>query len=131
MDSGRGSSLERDRPCSAVGVARALYGLRGRRNEILGAALFGEPAWDMLLDLYVARREQQRPRSIMDLCVSSRVATTTALRYIAALNEQGLLLIENDPTDRRRRFVLLTGAGEARVAESLLSFVRAFGRECG
>ena len=41
------------RHAAARAKASALLDLRKRREESLGAALFADPAWDILLDLFV------------------------------------------------------------------------------
>ena len=43
-------------------AAREIYAARRRRHKYLPADLFGEPTWDILLDLYVAAREAGLPR---------------------------------------------------------------------
>ena len=41
-------------------AALQLYGIRRERHQFFDNALFGEPAWDMLLILYWAEMEQLR-----------------------------------------------------------------------
>ena len=41
-----------------LALARELYSARRRRARFFPAALFGEAAWDILLDLYIARHER-------------------------------------------------------------------------
>jgi DNA-binding MarR family transcriptional regulator len=81
--------------------------LRLKRNEIIGAPLFRDPAWDMLLDLFVSheRREQV---SMVALALASGVPQSTALRTIQRLEEQGLIVREGDPGDLRRSWVRAT-----------------------
>jgi hypothetical protein len=43
-----------DVPAPVVEEARRHYRLRRMRDQEFGPALFGEPAWDILLDLYIA-----------------------------------------------------------------------------
>jgi len=81
--------------------------LRRSRNELFGPNLFGEPAWDMLLDLYSAHLECGRV-SISSLCIASGVPPTTALRWISVLERGGWLRREPDVHDQRRYFVILT-----------------------
>jgi len=49
---------------------------------------------------------------VTSACIGAAVPTTTALRWIAMLEEKGLIARENDSSDARRVFVKL--AGEAR-----------------
>ena len=88
-------------------LARFVAGFRRiriRRNELLGAPLFRDPAWDMLLELYVAH-EQGRDISISSLCYASGVPASTALRHVQRLEEHGLVEREGDRSDNRRLFV--------------------------
>lgn len=96
-------------------IARRAYRDRRRREEIFDAGnLFGEPAWDMLLDLFIAAKEE-RPISVMSACIGSAVPPTTALRWLTALEQQGLVSRENDPTDARRTFVRLNPDAYAKM----------------
>lgn len=88
-------------------LARRAYADRRRRDHLFDADLFGEPAWDLLLDLFVATREG-RPVSVTSACIAANVPTTTALRWISALEAKGLVVRENDPRDARRALLRLT-----------------------
>ena len=92
--------VEAGREPIALQVRRQLA-LRRRRDGLFPPDLFGEPAWDMLLDLYVAASER-RPISVSSACLAAAVPPTTALRYIATLERSGLIEREADPADRRR-----------------------------
>lgn len=87
-------------------LVRKILKSRGRRTSLFSERLFGEPAWDMLLELYLAELEQQRI-SIGSLCIGSRVAATTALRWIRALECEGLITRTSDPLHGRRILVRL------------------------
>lgn len=81
--------------------------LRLKRNEIMGAPLFRDPAWDMLLDLFVSD-ERGDQVSMVALALASGVPQSTALRTIQRLEEQGLIVREGDPDDLRRSWVRAT-----------------------
>lgn len=101
--------------------------IRMRRNEIIGAHLFRDPAWDMLLELFVAE-EQGKPVSVSSLCYASGVPPTTALRYIALLQKHELITREGDRKDHRRCFVHPTERaveGVARAGAMLIEQVSA------
>lgn len=103
--------------------AKALYAARRRRERIFGAngELFGDPCWDILLDLYVAEHEP-RTVSISSACIAACVAQTTALRWIASLEGRGLLERKNDPQDGRRSYLRLTAVGLRLMEEALVQF---------
>src|SRR5690606_8543352 len=83
------------------------------RARFFDGELFADPAWDILLDLAVARAEQARV-SVTSLCIASGGPPTTALRWIGQMTDAGLLERVKDDSDRRRVFIALTdGAAQA------------------
>jgi DNA-binding MarR family transcriptional regulator len=99
-------------------LAEQIYNERQRRDRFFPADLFGEPAWDILLDLFVASRSNQ-PRSIKEVCISSRVPDATALRYIGQLAAYGLVERRPDKTDQRRKFLRLSPTGYRHMLDYL------------
>lgn len=98
-------------------LARDAYAIRRRRAVIFdNDELFGEPAWDILLDLYVANAEQKSV-SVSSACIGSAAPPTTGLRWLGVLSEQGLILREHDPEDQRRVLVRLTEKGLSAMDE--------------
>lgn len=89
---------------------RQLVRARRERNRFFSAGLFGEPAWDMLLELYAADLSQRRV-TVSNLAEASGTPMTTALRWIDALVKEGFAARRPDPLDKRRVFVALTQAG--------------------
>ena len=107
-----------------VELARQSYEDRRRRTKIFQSDdLFGEPAWDILLDLFIAAKERRRV-SVTSACIGSAVPSTTALRWIAILERQGLLLREADPGDARRVYVKLSARGYQAMLEYFASSSR-------
>jgi DNA-binding MarR family transcriptional regulator len=89
-------------------LALRTYRERRRRNEIFADdTLFGEPAWDILLDLFVAGEKNKRV-AVTSACIGSGVPSTTALRWLNVLELRGLVEREDDNQDARRSFVRLT-----------------------
>lgn len=88
-------------------VIRGIIRARQLRNEFFGARLFADPAWDILLDLMIAKVEK-RSVAVSSLCIAAAVPATTALRWIKQLTEMGLLRRVADPQDGRRVFIELT-----------------------
>lgn len=87
--------------------AREMSRQRQLRTSFLPAALFAEPAWDMLLDLYAAYYEGKEV-AVSSLCIAANVPSTTALRSIETMTEQGCLVRRRDPNDGRRIFLALS-----------------------
>lgn len=69
----------------------------------------------MLLDLYVSRSKGLRPVSVSSLCIASAVPATTALRWINALVQEGLVARQPDLRDKRRVLVSLTDEGSQKL----------------
>jgi DNA-binding MarR family transcriptional regulator len=89
--------------------ARNIIANRRRRHDIFGKAMFGEPAWEMLLLLYALESgARQTITRMADLAGASK---STALRWIDYLEVQRLIRRDSHPTDRRAAFVELTNKG--------------------
>jgi len=101
-----------------LAFARESYAIRRRRGRYLPADLFGEPTWDILLDLYVATREN-RPVPTTSACIGAHVPPTTALRWLRILEARGLVEREDDGRDGRRTFVRLSARGLAAMEDWL------------
>ena len=95
-------------PMSPVTVedVRSIVRLRRLRERFFPADLFADPAWDMLLDLMVARLEKSAI-AVSSLCIAAAVPPTTALRWIKTMTESGLFVRVADPEDGRRVFIEL------------------------
>ncbi|EAQ30101.1 hypothetical protein NAP1_04975 [Erythrobacter sp. NAP1] len=101
--------------------AREAYTMRRRRGTIFdNQELFGEPAWDILLDLYIAHVERKTV-SVSSACIGSAAPPTTGLRWLGVLTEEGLIVREHDPEDQRRVLVRLTERGLAAMDEHFAS----------
>lgn len=97
-------------PATMLAFARETYNVRRRRARFLPADLFGEPTWDILLDLYVATCEN-RSVPTTSACIGAHVPPTTALRWLRILEARGLVEREDDGNDGRRTFVRLSEQG--------------------
>ena len=93
-------------------LSQNLYKLRRIRDKVFGnSEMFGEPAWDMLLDLMIAERKFASI-SVTSVCIASCVPPTTALRWLAILEFEGLVDRTRDALDRRRSFVRISEKGQ-------------------
>ena len=63
--------------------------MRRMRDQIFGSDLFGEPAWDLLLDLYIAASEP-RPLSVIAASIAASEAADD-VRWLRLLEEHGLV----------------------------------------
>lgn len=110
-----------------LATARHIYAERRRRHKFLPADLFGEPTWDILLDLYIASREDRRVPTTSS-CIGAHVPPTTALRWLRILESRGLVEREDDGRDGRRTFVRLTGSGLKAMDDCLASEIKDIAR---
>ena len=108
---------------NADAVYRILIGLRSLGDEILPSGYFHDPAWDVILDL-IAAEKRGRPLSLTSVGAVGRGAASqsTLQRRVLQLADQGILDIDLDPRDRRRRLVRLSRKGHNMVDELLLRF---------
>ncbi|MDE2619710.1 MAG: winged helix-turn-helix transcriptional regulator [Sphingomonadales bacterium] len=97
-------------------VARAVYESRRARNKILPPGLLGEPAWDILLDLY-GNDTGASGMSTKSVCLAADVPYSTAWRCLGALEADGLIERYSDSHDARRNLVRLTARGETAVRQ--------------
>lgn len=88
-------------------VVRQIIANRQARARFFDPALFGDPAWDMLLDLTAAHGEGSQV-SVTSLCIAAGVPATTALRWLTQMVESGIFVRVPDPADRRRAFIALS-----------------------
>jgi DNA-binding MarR family transcriptional regulator len=99
---------------------REIIRLRRQRERYFDNGLFADPAWDILLDLKAAQLEKQMV-SVSSLCIAAAVPPTTALRWISAMTESGMLIRQQDPVDARRVFILLSDETNARIEDYFAS----------
>ncbi len=73
---------------------QSILDIRRQRAEIFGEGLFSDPAWDILLELFAAELGN-RKISLADM--TSIAPESTLARWVAALEERGLVECELDP----------------------------------
>ena len=87
---------------------------RDLRRNLFSRNMFGEPAWDILLALYVIDPDQRR-LSTRELSTLAGHPLTTALRWLDYLEEQDLIDRATNPFDQRVVYVELSAKGRARM----------------
>jgi len=98
---------EQRRDVSLTQLAETILEARRRRAEIFNPAMFGEPAWELLLTLFVMDREGPR-LTIGRLAQVAGTKLTTALRWLEYLEDQAFVRREQHPNDARTAFIELT-----------------------
>jgi DNA-binding MarR family transcriptional regulator len=98
---------------------RKMLKARRLRERFFEFGLFADPAWDILLQLFEAKLGQFRV-SVGALSIGTGVPSSTALRWIRALEQKGLIRRRPDPFDARRIYVELSEEGSETMMELFL-----------
>ena len=98
--------------------AEAEYSGRRKRGDFLPERLFGEPAWDILLHLFVQESRQQSI-SITSACDASGASVSSALRWITLLEQDGLVERSSSMPDDLAAVLKLTPAGLLAISKWL------------
>lgn len=85
-------------------IAASISQARRRRGKLFDPSLFSEPAWDMLLDLFVSKVRGRRV-STTSLCLAASVTPPTGIRWIDTLEKHGLVRRVRVPDDGRLTLV--------------------------
>jgi DNA-binding MarR family transcriptional regulator len=102
-----------------IGHAKWLFHIRKTRERFFHPGLFGEAAWDVLLALFIM--DQAGPAlTIAALSNVAHVPTATMIRWLHTLEDQGLVMRQPHPHDRRSTIIKITPSGRQRM-ESYLS----------
>ena len=98
--------------------ARLILTNRRRRIDHFGRGVFGEPAWEILLLLYITVGGQRQ--TVPRLSELSGISRSTAIRWIEYLEREKLVSRVPHPNDRRVDFIELTDKGREKL-EAYLS----------
>ena len=102
-----------------VQAAQNEYRMRRSRSRLFDEAMFGEPAWDMLLSLFINGRSGEK-LTVSRLLRFSGSSSTSALRWLNYLEDKGLILRESNPIDARSTIICLSERAE-RALETYFS----------
>lgn len=90
--------------------ARIVLNSRQLRTKYFNRAMFGEPAWDVLLALYITEQTKGR-QSIGRIADWIQTPLTTVARWIDYLEKERLVSREAHPNDKRVIFICLLDKG--------------------
>jgi DNA-binding MarR family transcriptional regulator len=93
-------------PTAEAEVARR----RMRKEQFAGYGIFSDPAWDILLEVFIAEVAHTR-LAVSSLGLDTEIAHATAFRWVGVLDSMGLIKRTQDPEDKRRNWVNLTSEG--------------------
>ena len=99
-------------------LLRKLIRAESTRAMAIGGKALGDPAWNILLDLILASLEDRKV-AVSSACIVAGVATTTALRLITRMVDDGVLMRVPDESDGRRHFLAI----EPTVELALKSYI--------
>lgn len=94
---------------NSIAVLRRIIRERRLRQRFFEEVRFGEPAWDIMLDLTLAWFEGKAV-AVSSLCIASGVPVSTAMRWINDMVEAGIINRWIDPTDARRNLMQISPA---------------------
>lgn len=99
-------------------TAQRILRFRRNRERRFPSGIFADPAWDMMLDLFV-QEGAGRETSVSSACGAAAVPATTALRHLAQLEREGLVERSGSSNDRRRVLVSLAAHASNALRELL------------
>lgn len=114
-----GSGIDRE---TLISRARIVFNGRRLRERHFDRQLFGEPAWDILLLLYIAEQSSARLTSTR-LAELIETPLTTVGRWLNHLEMDRLIERQPHPTDRRTVFIKLLEKGRAALDSYLGSIL--------
>lgn len=112
-----------------VAIARTVLDMRRSRKQFMPASLFHEPAWEILLSLYIAQ-EDRRVLFVKNLVQDIEAPVTTSQRWIDQLAHMKLVDRSTDPDDRRRSEVSLSAQGRTMLEAYLRSLAGGMSAPC-
>ena len=106
---------------SLLWLAEMFQKARKTRNECFPDGIFGETAWEILLDLFIWRLRGKR-LSVTGALQGTTCPMTTGLRWLRVLERHNLIERERSVSDARRTWIDLTTDGYTRMARFLLKW---------
>lgn len=108
-DTGLASKLARD-----LALVRSLIRFRRARSSLFDPSMMADPAWDIILELTLARLEDRRT-STKAVSLASGLTARTANRWLVALEAQGWIRREQSDDDARVMLIALSDVAVAKV----------------
>ena len=109
-------------PTPESGFAKDLLSQRRQREKLLGPELAKEPAWTMLLALFVAYEEGEQA-VVMQLCTETGTPPALALRWLRTLASEGMVAWKTESADPYRALVELEPGAADRLRRLFLTWM--------
>jgi hypothetical protein len=103
-----------------VNARRHLHDCKARESVFGRSEFFGDPAWNMLVELFIAH-EERRDLTAGQLCGRAGAALQTAHRWLAIMEREGLVMAVRATSDEADRQIFISPA-------SIQNMHRCFGR---
>jgi hypothetical protein len=102
--------------------ARQILAGRKQRDRYFDPMLFSNPAWDILLKLYIAGGEG-KPSNVLDTCLASTVPQSVALRWLTYLEQEDMVIETPDPVRPRQTLIRLSDQTRLTITSYLGSLI--------
>ncbi len=119
-DAGRVPTTPPTRGDDLVEFARRVVAGRKQRDRYFDPMLFSNPAWDILLNLFVAGAEG-RQVTVLDSCSAAPVPQGVALRWLGYLKQEEMVIETSDPIQARQTLIRLSDQTRLVIASYLTS----------
>ena len=103
-------------PDSHVEIARSIYKSRLDRLSFLDEDLLGEPAWNILLYLFIVNGTG-KTTYISELCSAANAPQSVAARWISILEKRGLIVNWTDEEGLKELKISLSNKGVNQLTE--------------
>lgn len=114
-----------------LAAARGILERRRQREAEFNSVLFGEPAWEMLLELFVLETAGGSSSTLTQLTARSRSPASAVVRWVKFLERDGLVVLRRHPTDHGTEFVELTSEARQSLEKYLASAAASVARTSG
>lgn len=104
------------RAVEAAEIVSQVIRARRARGELFSPGLFSDPAWDMLLALFVASVRGQIVTTT-ELAEATTTPITSAVRWIGVLERDGLLQRNSEPASLGQDIVELGSRGMTAICD--------------
>jgi len=99
-------------PDSHVEIARSIYKSRLDRLSFIDEDLLGEPAWSILLYLFI-----ENCTGITELCSAANAPPSVAVRWISILEKRGLIVSRTNEEGLKDLEISLSDKGANQLSE--------------
>lgn len=107
-----------DTPASPAAAARKLVRFAAARAEALDGDLFANPAWSIMLDLFISG-ELNRRTSVEQAGKAAGLSEASAARWFTVLSKRGMVELYESPDGDGRRLIRLTETSRTKLRDFL------------